>query len=131
MGPDYVDFSRKLSKFFSNVTDSALIRRRTPKHEVIYPHVIKETRGEEVLFHLLILGAEVKAKQLGMGYGSKSGSSTHSYTCFFLYGTEKEDSRMGAIVEKRFARGMEFHMYDFVQPAVRKRAKQFFDLIIK
>ncbi len=131
MGPAYADFNRRLGKFFANVTESALIIRRTPKHEVVYPHIIKESLGDSTKHHLLILGAEVKAKQLGMGYGSKSSESTHSYTCYFLYGAEHQHNSLGEVQESRHARGIDFSMYNFANPDVQKLALQFFNLILK
>ncbi len=131
MGPKYTDFNRDLSKFFANVSDSALIRRRTPKHEVIFPHVIKETRGEKVINHLLILGAEVKAKQLGMAYGSKSAEATHSYICFFQYGTDVQIDKMGEVTDNRKARGMEFNMYNNINPEVQQKMLELYELVMK
>jgi hypothetical protein len=131
MGTKYPEFNRDLSKFFTNVTESALIIRRTPKHEVIYPNIIKEQIGDEIKHHLLILGAEVKAKQLGMGYSSSSSESTHAYTCFFLYGSEQPNALFGEIQEQRHARGIDFNMYSFANAEVQKLALQFFDLILK
>ena len=131
MGPRYTEFNRSLSKFFGNISESALIRRRTPKHEVIYPYVIKETFGELVTNHLLILGAEVKAKQLGMGYGSKSAENTHSYTCFFIYGTDLKNPSMGEVADTRHARGMEFNIYNFTDGEVQKRALELYDIAMK
>ncbi|MBU2511740.1 hypothetical protein KJ966_10390 [bacterium] len=131
MGPLYPDFNRDLSKFFANVSETALIRRRTPKHEVIYPHVIKETRGEKVINHLLILGAEVKAKQLGMAYGAKSAEDTHSYFCFFVYGTDVQLSEMGEIIDNRIARGIDFSMYNNTNPDVQKKVLELYDVVMK
>ncbi len=131
MGTKYTEFNKTLGKLFANVTDSSLIRRRTPKHEVIYPFLIKETLGDKITNHLLILGAEVKAKQLGMGYGPQTNESTHSYTCFFQYGCESENPILGEIQDKRNARGIEFNIYDFSNDSVQKIALKLFDLVMK
>jgi len=130
MGTNYTEFNKKVSHFFANVSESAYIRRRTPKHEVIYPHLVKETLGDDVTNHLLIIGAEVKSKQLGMGYGAKSGSDAFSYTCFFIYGCDQEPSDMGTVTDTRNARGVEFKIFDFKEPAVQKKAFELFQLIM-
>lgn len=129
MGPKYTSFNKGLGEFFSKISDSALIRRRTPKHEVIFPHVIKETKGEKVINHLLILGAEVKAKQLSMAY-STGGESTHSFTCFFLYGSDVDMPEMGETTDSRNARGIQFQIYDFANPAVQEKALRCYELVM-
>ena len=131
MGPSYPEFNRALSKFFTNVSETALIRRRTPKHEVIFPHIIKETVGEKVINHLLILGAEVKAKQLSMAYSTSANEDTHTYTCFFLYGSDIQNDVLGEVTDKRNARGIEFSMYNFADPEVQKTAMTFYDMVMK
>lgn len=130
MGPKYNDFNKKLGKFFSNVSDSALIRRRTPKHEIVYPHVVKETFGDNVMHHLLILGAEVKAKQLSMAYGTKSAEDMYAFNCFFMYGTDVKLDTLGEIIDTRNARGMEFHMYNFTNPGVQKKMLEIYNVVM-
>lgn len=131
MGPNYTAFSKKLSHFFANVSESAYIRRRTPKHEVIYPHVIKVTKGDDVTHHLLILGAEVKSKQLGMAYGAKSGESAFAYTCFYVYGCDQVPPDMGEVIDTRNARGIAFHIFDCKEAAVNKKAYELFQLVME
>ncbi|NQU63566.1 MAG: hypothetical protein HQ517_04690, partial [SAR324 cluster bacterium] len=130
MGVNFTDFTKVMSRFFANVSESSYIRRRTPTHEVIYPNLIKETRGEIIINHLLILGAEVKSKQLGMGYGAKSGESAFNYTCFFLYGCDQDQYDMGDVIDTRNARGVEFKIYDFKQPAVLAKAFEFYQRVM-
>lgn len=131
MGPAYTEFNKDLGDFFGSVTESALIKRRTPKHEVIFPHIIKETVNDKVVNHLLILGAEVKAKQLSMAYSTASSEGTHSYTCFFLYGTDVVNKQLGEIVETRHARGIDFSLYNFAFPEVQKAAMEFYKMVMK
>ena len=127
----YTQFTKTMSKFFSNVTDTTIIRRRTPKHEVIYPHYIKEKRGDQIIKHLLILGAEVKSKQLGMGYGSKSASDAFSFTCFFVYGSEVTNPSYGAVIDTRNAMGATFQVFDFSNPAVKEQAFKLFKIVME
>ncbi len=131
MGPNYTELSKKMSQFFGSVSESAYIRRRTPKHEVIYPHLIKETKGDEEKNHLLILGAEVKSKQLGMAYGSKTGQSAFAFTCFLIYGCDQDMPGMGKVVDTRNARGVEFKIFDFSESAVHKKAFELFQLVME
>jgi hypothetical protein len=131
MGDRFAEFSRRMSQFFVNVSETVLIRRRTPKHEVIYPNLIKETKGEQVTHHLLILGAEVKAKQLSMAYGAKSGEGAYAFTCFFVYGCDQADPTLGEARDIRHARGIDFHVFDFAHPAVLERAFAFYQLVME
>lgn len=133
MGSAYTEFNKDLGKFLSTITDSAVIRRRTPKHEVIFPHIIKETLGDDVTHHLLLLGAEVKAKQLSMAYSTSATAAedTHSYTCFFMYGTDLPNESLGEIIDKRNARGIEFHMYNFASADVQKQAMKMYKIVMK
>jgi len=131
MGAKYTQLNKELNQFFNSVSESAVIKRRTPKHEVTYSHLIKEKRGDQVVAnHLLILGAEVKAKQLGMAYGS-AGKSAFSYTSFFVYGNDGQDYEYGDIVDTRNARGVSINIFDFVNGEVQKKAMEFYDLVMK
>ncbi|MBT3225747.1 MAG: hypothetical protein HN580_21410 [Deltaproteobacteria bacterium] len=131
MGVNFTDFTKTMSRFFANVSESTYIRRRTPKHEVTYPNLIKETRGETVTNHLLILGAEVKSKQLGMAYGAKTGQSAFNYSCFFVYGCDRDQPGMGDVVDTRNARGVEFKIFDFKLPEVQKAVHEFYQLVME
>ena len=127
----YNEFNNRLSKFFASVADTAIIRRRTPKHEVIFPHYIKENIGDQTIKHILILGAEVKSKQLGMGYGTKSASDTFSFTGFFVYGSEVPSPSYGAAIDTRNAMGATFQIYDFTNDSARNRAFEFYKMVME
>ncbi len=129
MGPVYRDFNKELGSRFSVIPESAVIERRSPSHEITYPQVIAETKGEKKNNHLLILGAEVKSAQLSMSYSTSGSQSTHTYTCFFLYGSDKVDSDLGKVVETRTANGIKFHMYDILTPETRSKALMFYNLV--
>lgn len=130
LGPVYTTFNGRLSKFFGVVNESILITRRTPKHEWTCPYHIKETIGENVTHHLLVLGAEVKAKQLSMGYSESASQNAYAFTCFFVYGCNEENPNMGAVLDKRSARGVEFNEFNFTNPDVQKTAMMLFDKIM-
>lgn len=127
----YAQLKATVTKLFTSVSESALIGRRTPKQEVSLPYHIIETRGEEVTNHLLILGAETKAKGLGMGYSSKVGADTKDYTPYLVYCCDKEVEKYGAHVENRKARGVDFLEYDFNNQEVRKKAIEFYKMVTK
>ncbi len=129
MGPVYTEFNKELGDRFSVMPESASIVRRTPTHEVIYPQVITETIGKKTINHLLILGAQAKAKQLSMTYQAPGSESTHGFRCFFLYGTDKPDSSLGEIVETRTAKGIQFQMYDILTQETRSKALTFYNLV--
>lgn len=128
---NFTEFSKTLSNFFANVSDSAVIRRRTPSHEITFPQLIKENCGGQTIRHLLILGAEVKSKQLGMAYGAKTGESAFTFTCFFIYGCELPDPLMGEVIDKRNAMGVEFNIYGFANNYVQEKALEFYNMVMK
>lgn len=129
MGNNYAVFGKYITKLFNNISESNLITRRTPKHEWTMPFVVKEITGDDVTNHLLILGAEVKAKQLGMGYSSKAGQNAYQFTCYLIYGCDKDQPKMGEPLMERHARGIRFQEYNWVNPLVQKAMMKFFNLI--
>ena len=130
LGRAFTPFQGRLSKFLGSVNESILITRRTPKHEWICPYHIKETIGEDVTHHLLLLGAEVKAKQLSMGYSGSASQNAYAFTCFFVYGCNEEHPNMGTILDKRNARGVEFNEFDYTNRDVQKTAMMLFDKVM-
>jgi len=130
LGTDFTPFNSRLSKFLNAVSESAFITRRTPKHEWACPYHIKETIGEKATHHLLILGAEVKAKQLSMGYSEGASQKAYAYTCFFVYGCNENNPIMGEVLDKRNARGVEFNEFDFINPEVQKTTLMLFDKVM-
>lgn len=129
MGNNYAVFGKYITKLFNNISESNLITRRTPKHEWTMPFVIKEITGDEVINHLLILGAEVKAKQLGMGYSAKAGQNAYQFTCYLIYGCDQSRPEYGEPLMERHARGIKFSEYNWTNPAVQKELMKFFKLV--
>ncbi|OGH04421.1 MAG: hypothetical protein A2600_03965 [Candidatus Lambdaproteobacteria bacterium RIFOXYD1_FULL_56_27] len=128
----YQDYTKRMTKFLSNTTESAMIQRRTPKHEWVLPYVVKEFLGNDLVQeHLVIVGAEVKAKGLGMGYSANAGQNAYQFSCFFVYGVANPDGVLGTPVEQRQVRGKNFNEYSPAELAVRERFLRFFDLIDK
>lgn len=131
MGVDvYTKYNASINQKLNSINESSVIQRRTPKYEVVLPFHVIERKGDDITNHLVILGAEVKAKALGMGY-SATGSSNKSYTAFFVYGCDKENPEMGAIKDTRMGRGINFNGYDFVEPAVQKKFLELYELIVE
>jgi len=127
----YGELNKKLSKLFSNTSESAMIQRRTPKHEWVMPYLVKEFLGDDVVQeHLVVLGAEVKAKGLGMGYSASSGQNAYQFTCFFNYATAQPEPSFGAPIEQRSVRGQPFSEYTNVEPLVREKALMLIELIL-
>ena len=131
MGNTFAAFNSRLNKFLGNVNESFVISRRTPKFEWSMPYYIKETYSDDEKHHLLILGAEVKAKQLSMGYSKKLGRNTHIFTCFFVYACNEMNQSMGNVIGKRVAKGIEFNEYDFANGEVQKKMLQLFDMVLE
>ena len=128
----YTEFTKRMTRFLTNTTESAMIQRRTPKHEWVLPYMVKEYLGNDLVQeHLVIIGAEVKAKGLGMGYSANAGQNAYQFSCFFIYGTANPDGILGSPIEQRQVRGKNFNEYSPTELAVRERFQRFFDLIDK
>ncbi|MDH5560482.1 MAG: hypothetical protein OEY59_06455 [Deltaproteobacteria bacterium] len=126
----YIDFIKRMTKMLNNINESVLITRRTPKHEWVIPYTIKETVGEKITEHFLIIGAEVKSKQLSMGYSAKATQSNYAFTCYWLYGKSEMDPAMGKSTEKRNIKGREYFEFDFANAEAQKKAYQMFDIVM-
>ena len=126
----YKEYSQKVSDLFNSVSESYLVKQRTPKHEWTLPYMITENKGDETIHHLVILGAEAKAKQLSMGYGASAGGS-HSFSCYIIYAREEEELLFGAPVETRIVRGKKYHEYDVGKPEVMKYVMDLFAILIE
>lgn len=129
LGGNYAVFGKYITKLFNNISESNLITRRTPKHEWTMPFVVKEITGDDVINHLLVLGAEVKAKQLGMGYSSSAGQNAYQFTCYLIYGCDQQIPEFGPPLMERHARGIKFHEYNWVTPPVQQAMMKFFKLV--
>ena len=109
--PKYQEFNNRIRELFTSKNDNAFCKRRTPKHEWTLPFLITETEGARISEHLLILGAEVKSKELSMGYGSKGQDQKFSFTGYYVYGNS--GSQFGLTPQEgRNVRGKELHIYD-------------------
>ncbi len=125
----YKNFAKELTRIFSSVSESTLIQRRTPKHEWILPYLIKEKTGPDETWHFCFLGAEVKAKQLGMGYQKSGTQSNYQFTPYFIYGCNKKLAPMGEPVDQRVIRGESVFEYSFQSPEVLEAFDKFFTMI--
>ena len=129
----YKELAMDVTKIFNSISESSLIQRRTPKYEWILPYLVKENTGKEEFEHFLLIGAEVKAKQLSMGYSASSSSSgaKYQFTPFYVYGRNVEDPSLGASVGTRNIRGKVFYEYNGGNPDVMAIFQKFFDQIKK
>ncbi|MDX2470171.1 MAG: hypothetical protein QNL04_06295 [SAR324 cluster bacterium] len=127
----YKELAMDVTKIFNSISENSLIQRRTPKYEWILPYLVKENTGKEEFEHMVLIGAEVKAKQLSMGYSAASSSSgaKYQFTPFFVYGRNIEDPSLGASVGTRNIRGKTFYEYNGGNPEVMAIFKKFFDQI--
>jgi hypothetical protein len=48
-----------------------------------------------------------------------------------MYGTDTINEQLGEITDTRNARGIEFSMYNFVNPVVQKVAMEFYKIVMK
>jgi len=127
----YGELNKKFSKLFNNTSESAMIQRRTPKHEWVMPYLVKEYLGDDIVQeHLVIIGAEVKAKGLGMGYSANAGQNAYQFTSFFIYGAADPVPEFGTPIEQRNVRGQQFQEFSNIEPLVRERALMLLELIL-
>ena len=127
----YTDLNKKISKFFNQTAESSFIQRRTPKHEWILPYVVKQYLGNDLVCqHMVLVGAEVKAKGLGMGYSASAGQNAYQFTGFLVYATDRPEPKLGAQIDQRNYRGINFPEFSLTEDEVRERALKFFDIIL-
>lgn len=127
----YTDLNKKISKFFNQTAESSFIQRRTPKHEWILPYVVKQYLGGDLICqHMVLVGAEVKAKGLGMGYSASAGQNAYQFTGFLVYATDRPEPKLGAQIDQRNYRGINFPEFSLTEDEVRERALKFFDIIL-
>ena len=125
----YKDFAKDVSKILGSISESSLIQRRTPKHEWILPYLIKETYQGKVTEHLCFVGAEVKARQMGMSYSANAMQSNYQFTPFFIYGNNDPEGDYGPSVEKRNIRGSILNEYSIQNENVLPQFQKFFAMI--
>ena len=126
---EFTSFNNKVQMFLTDITESKLLKRRTTILEWSVPYLIKEMHGEMIRMHLLILGAEVRNKKLGMGQGS-DGKEKFELKPYFVYGSQEQHSEMGYQSESRTVQGEKFCIYSFTNPAVIKKALQLTEIVI-
>ncbi|MCP4297591.1 MAG: hypothetical protein GY786_18490 [Proteobacteria bacterium] len=122
-------FNMNVGAYLQKLDESDLIKRRTPRHEWTRPFLIKEQVEGKTIDHLLILGAEVRSKQLGMGYHSDSGDS-HDLKSYFIYGSKQLRPELGKSVEERMVKGNSFYIYNFNHPQVIEKVMEFVEIIL-
>lgn len=126
----FTKFNRKVGAFLAKVSDSNLIKRRTPRHEWSAPFMINETIGDEAHSYLLILGAEVKNKQLSMGYG-KGLDEEFEFKPYFVFGSKSKMISMGRTMETRKVSGKVMQIYSNSNQNVIEKVMELIDLVIE
>ncbi|MCH7477633.1 MAG: hypothetical protein IIA14_05990 [SAR324 cluster bacterium] len=127
MGTGYREFSGYVSELLENTPEMTTIRRRTPKHEWVMPYRIRRIVPDETLEYLLILGAEVKAKQMGMSYGSAK--QNYAFTPYFVFATDDEKGGFGESVSERRAANHTLKEYSCQNPAVIAKVLELIELL--
>ena len=109
MGTDFQEFASYISNLLENTPEDATLRRRLPVHEWTLPYHMKQILPDGEKEYLLILGAEVKAQQRGMGYSAKE---AHIFTPYFIMGAAQPEEGLGDPVGQRKAVGKSFDEYE-------------------
>ena len=126
LGAEHREFAQYVSKLLDSTPEMNTIRRRTPKHEWVMPYHLRRTLPEETLDYLLILGAEVRAKQRGMSYQARE---QYNFTPYMIFGAAQPEEGFGEAIGKRPAAGIEFDEYPLTPSAVRQKALELLDKI--
>ncbi len=126
----FTAFNNKVKEYLSRISESSLIKRRTPRHEWAVPFLIQEVGAGKETVQLLILGAEVKSKQLSMGYGSDL-KKDFDFKTYFVYGALQEQHNMGSPAETRKVKGRAYQIYNFTNPAVIDKVMNLIEVVIK
>ena len=126
---DFVNFDQRIQDHLYDLEESKVLKRRVPFHEWTIPYRINEVTGEETNIQLLILGAEVKTKPLGMGYGI-SVKKQFKLDTYFIFGSKKRVMTMGSRFEKRQVDGESYYIYDFFNPLVIEQALKLIQIVL-
>ncbi len=127
---EHTKFQKTVSEYLSKISESVIIKRRTPRHEWAVNYQIQEKWGGIENNQLLILGAEVKRKQLSMGYSSGN-DEDFEFRTYFVYGSEEKLIEMGNPVETRKARNKTYHIYNFTVPSVINKVMKLVEEVTK
>ncbi|MBI4081514.1 MAG: hypothetical protein HY423_02780 [Candidatus Lambdaproteobacteria bacterium] len=115
LGTAFSGLAAYISETLENSPEASTVRRRTPKHEWALPYLLREIRPAGTRTHLLVLGAEVRAKMRGMGYQAKE---AYQFTPYLVYATDAPDGAWGAPVGERHAAGKTLQEFPCHEPAV-------------
>lgn len=126
----YIDLNAKIEIFLSQAPEDIRIIRRSPRHEWSIPVVIFEPDDAALSKQLLILGAELKNRQMGMGYQSES-ETPYTFQSYFVYGAVKKYVDLGIINENRRVKGDRYYIYDPSHPTVIHRALKLVNMVIE
>lgn len=126
MSTDYKPFVSIVSEHLVNISESKLIKRRTPRHEWSTPYIIEEPGENSNISYLLIVGADVRSNPLSMGYSSGP-EEKYNFNPYFVLGCQTKIMGMGTPTEERTARGKVYFVYDFSNPQVIKKALKLLD----
>lgn len=120
---EFNKFNKVVGETLGKMSESQLIKRHTPRHEWAVPYIFTEKLKTGTNAHLLILGAEVKSKPLGMGYSS-SMTEEYTFSSYFVYGSQEIIPEMGTPIEKRIVRNTLYHIYPY-------QNKEMFDKVVR
>ncbi len=124
----YNALNAKIEAFLNQTPKEHLIIKRSPRHERVVPLLINEVGKNEPNGQLLILGAELKNRQLGMGFSSKI-EQKYEFHSYFVYGTQEKIGNLGFISEERNVKGEPYYIYDFSHPKVIREALKLIDVV--
>lgn len=130
LGARYKDFHSQVVVQLVKTSEDHLITRRTPRHEWVTAHLFEEPGDSQSNFTLLILGAGLKAKPLGMGYTDGADGKYH-FKPYFVFGSTNKIMGLGEPTEERIVQGKPFKIYNFSNPQVINRALKLMSLIGK
>ena len=126
LGAEHREFAQYVSKLLDSTPEMNTVRRQTPKHEWVMPYHLRRILPEETLDYLLLLGAEVRAKQRGMSYQARE---QHSFTPYIVFGAAQPQEGFGDPTGKRPAAGIEFDEYSIALAPARTKALELLELI--
>jgi hypothetical protein len=126
LGAAYAGLAAYISETLENSPEASTVRRRTPKHEWTLPYLFREVRPEGARTHLLVLGAEVRAKMRGMGYQAKE---AYQFTPYLVFGTDTPEAAWGTPVGERHVAGKTMQEFACSDPVVAAFALSLFERI--
>ncbi len=128
-GDQFNNFEFNIENIISNAGEENLLKRITPRNEVVLPCLIKEKSDSGIAMQILVAGIETREKMAAKGSESGDGRD-FDFLHFYVYGSKDQNHRMGEPTEERSIMGKPFFIYKATEPQVKSKAMLLLKIIL-